>query len=122
YTVTQLHSYTVTQLHSYTVTQQIRIFMRLVVIFKDKPEMMAHRDENESLHFAYLEKHYDEIIVGGGLRHEPGGCFVGSLWVLEVESFERANELVINDPYFVPELREYEILVWGKAGSRDVIL
>lgn len=27
-----------------------------------------------------------------------------------------------NDPYFVPDLRRYEVLVWGKAGSREVIL
>ena len=84
--------------------------------------MMAHREKNEARHFAYLDKYYSEIIVGGGLRNEPGGHFVGSLWVLEVESFERATELVINDPYFVPGLREYEIFVWGKAGNRDVVL
>ena len=96
--------------------------MRLVVIIRDKPEMMQHREKYESLHFAYLDKYHTEITIGGGLRNEPGGDFVGSLWILEVDSLERAEELVKNDPYFVPELRDYEILVWGKAGSRDVVL
>lgn len=96
--------------------------MRLVVIYKDKAAMMGHRAKNETAHFAYLEKHSDEIVIGGGLRNEPGGLFVGSLWVLEVASFERAEELVKNDPYYAPDIRSYEILVWGKAGTKDVIL
>ncbi len=96
--------------------------MRLVVIYKDQPEMMAHRTLNEEAHFTYLDQHNDEILIGGGLRNEPGDSFVGSLWVLEVVSFERAEELVQNDPYYAPDLRHYEILVWGKAGNREVIL
>lgn len=96
--------------------------MRLIVSFRDKPEMMVHREKHESEHFKYLETHRDEILIGGGLRNEPGGDFVGSLWVLDVESFDRADEFVRNDPYFVPELRTYEVLVWGKAGNHKVIL
>ena len=96
--------------------------MRLVVIFNDKPGMMEHRALNEKAHFGYLDQHCSEILVGGGLRNEPGASFVGGLWVLEVESFERAEELVQNDPYYVSNLRSYEILVWGKAGNREVVL
>lgn len=96
--------------------------MRLVVIYKDKPEMMDHRRQYESAHFEYLDANCNEILIGGGLRNRPGSNFVGSLWVLEVDSFERADELVRNDPYFAPELRQYEILVWGKAGTKDVVL
>jgi len=96
--------------------------MRLVVVYKDQPEMMAHRALNEAAHFAYLDKHNDEIMIGGGLRNEPGADFVGSLWILEVTSFERAEKLVQDDPYYVPGLRNYEILVWGKAGNREVVL
>ena len=96
--------------------------MRLVVIFEDKPQMMEHRAKNEDRHFAYIEKHHQEILVGGGLRTEQNGAFVGSLWILEVDSYQRAEELVVNDPYFNAELREYKILVWGKAGNREVVL
>ena len=96
--------------------------MRLVVYFKDGPEMMAHRAKNEQYHLDYLENHQDEILIAGGLRPEPGGKFVGGLWVMEVESFERAEEIIKNDPYYAPELRSYELLVWGKAHDRDVVL
>ena len=84
--------------------------------------MMAHRAKHEQDHLDYLEAHQNEIPIAGGLRPEPGGEFVGGLWVLEVDSFERAEEIIKNDPYYAPELRSYEILVWGKAHERDVLL
>ena len=96
--------------------------MRLIAYFKDEPDMMTHRAKHQQDHLDYLEEHQDEIPIAGGLRPEPGGKFVGGLWVMEVESFERAEEIIKNDPYYAPELRSYEILVWGKAHERDAVL
>ncbi len=96
--------------------------MRLVAIFEDKPEMMEHRAKNENSHLAYLKANQTEIPIAGGLRPEPGGKFVGGMWVMEVESFERAEEIVKNDPYYAPNLRSYKLLVWGKAFDEDVLL
>lgn len=96
--------------------------MRLVAYFDDKAGMMEHRQKNESLHFAYLRENKAEIVIAGGLRPEPDGKFVGGLWIMEVESFERAEELIKNDPYYAPELRSYKLLVWGKAIDEPVIL
>jgi hypothetical protein len=89
----------------------------LVVIFEDKPEMLAVRRQREQAHLEYLREHESEIVIAGGLREEPGGTFVGGLWVLEVDSRARAIELIENDPYFVPEHRQYKLRVWGKAFS-----
>ncbi len=96
--------------------------MRLIAYFKDAPAMMAHRGKHEQDHLAYLDMHRDEILIAGGLRPEPGGKFVGGLWVMEVESFQRAEEIIRNDPYYAPELRTFDLLVWGKAFERDVVL
>jgi len=96
--------------------------MRIIAYFEDSPKMMAHRARHEPHHLAYLAEHRDEIVIAGGLRPEPGGVFVGGLWVLEVASFKRAEELVQNDPYYAPDLRTYKLLVWGKAHAGDVIL
>ena len=96
--------------------------MRLIVYFEDKPEMMAHRAKNENAHLEYFQANQSEIPIAGGLRPEPDGKFVGGLWVMEVESFERAEEIVKNDPYYVPNLRDYKLLVWGKAFDEDVTL
>jgi uncharacterized protein len=89
--------------------------MRWIALFDDKPGMLAVRQEREPLHLAYLRAHEAEILIAGGLREAPGAGFVGGLWVLEVESRERAVELVEKDPYFVPEHRSYRLLTWGKA-------
>lgn len=96
--------------------------MRIACIFSDKPEMNNHRKLFGSDHLQYLSDHETEILIGGGLRNEPDGNYVGGMWILEVDSFERAKELVENDPYFVPELRSYELKIWGKAFDKPVVL
>ncbi|MBL0403446.1 hypothetical protein JKG68_05660 [Microvirga aerilata] len=46
---------------------------------------------------------------------DPGGSFVGALWVLETESREEAVRLIEEDPYFQTGFRRYRLFVWGKA-------
>lgn len=96
--------------------------MRLVAYFEESSEMMSHRRKYEADHLEYLKQNQSEIPIAGGLRPEPGGRFVGGLWVMEVESFERAEELIKNDPYYAPDLRTYKLLVWGKAHEGEVTL
>jgi uncharacterized protein len=97
--------------------------MRWAVIFEDAPEMLAIRKEREAQHLAYLQQHEDEILIAGGLRDEPGGAFVGGLWVMEVGSKERAVQLIEADPYFAPNCRSYKLRMWGKAlADKRVVL
>lgn len=96
--------------------------MRLICFFEDTPEMLERRRTLEPRHLEYLALHESEILLGGGLRERPGHDYVGGLWVLEVESFERARYLVENDPYYSPAHRKYRLLVWGKAFDKPVIL
>lgn len=89
--------------------------MRLVAIFEDSPQMADVRRRLEPAHLQFLEANHAEIPMAGGLRNEAGGAYVGGLWVFEVESRERAIELIELDPYFVACPREYRLLAWGKA-------
>ena len=89
--------------------------MRWVVIFEEGPEMVAVRQALGHAHLAFLERHRAEIPMAGGLRNEPGGPFVGGLWVFEVASRQRAVELIESDPYFKSNPRSYRLLSWGKA-------
>ncbi len=89
--------------------------MRLIVIFEDEPPMAEVRARLEPAHLAFLEAHRDEIKQAGGLRNEPGGAYVGGLWVFEVASKARAIELIEADPYYHAHRRPYRLLVWGKA-------
>lgn len=89
--------------------------MRWIAIFEDTPKMLEVRKEREHLHLEYLRRHIKEIPLAGGCRPAPGEPPVGGLWVLEVESKERAVELIENDPYFTAHGRKYRLLTWGKA-------
>ena len=96
--------------------------MRLIEYFEDKPGMMEHRAKHEPAHLNYLKENQSEIPIAGGLRPQPDGTFVGALWVMEVVSFARAEELIKNDPYYAKELRSYKELVRGKAHDGPVVL
>lgn len=88
--------------------------MRWIVLFEDTPEMMEHRTQNRPRHVAYVNENKSEIVIGGGLKEEPEGIFVGGMWILDVSSRERAIELIENDPYYNPAYRKYKLLLWGK--------
>jgi uncharacterized protein len=93
--------------------------MRIVAIFDDTPAMADIRRRLEPEHLAYLRANLAEIRLGGGLRESDVPVFVGGLWILEVESRERAVQLIEDDPYFLAEPRPYRLLLWGKP-LRDV--
>lgn len=96
--------------------------MRIACIFSDKPEMLEHRKQFGEDHLAYLEANADEILIAGGFREAPDSDFIGGMWILEVDTFERAKVLVEHDPYYVPALRSYQLRVWGKALDTKVVL
>jgi uncharacterized protein len=97
--------------------------MRFAALFEDTPGMAEVRARLEPAHLAFLEAHRAEIKQAGGLRHEPGGAYVGGLWVFEVASRERAIALIEADPYQQAHPRPYRLLVWGKALPQyDVVM
>jgi uncharacterized protein YciI len=90
--------------------------MRWVAIFDDTPGADAVRTRHADEHFEYLGRHRDKIVIGGGLRSQPGARYCGGLWVLDVEGQDEAVALCEGDPYFVHGLRAgYRLYVWGKA-------
>lgn len=89
--------------------------MRFVVIFEEGAEMITVREAHEPVHFAFLEQWREEIRMGGGLRNQHGGAYVGGLWVFELTSRERAVALIEQDPYYRANPRKYRLLAWGKA-------
>jgi uncharacterized protein YciI len=89
--------------------------MRFVVIFEEGSEMIPVREAHEQAHLSFLEANRTEIPMAGGLRNEHGGPYVGGLWVLEVQSRQRAVQLIESDPFFIVNPRKYRLLAWGKA-------
>lgn len=89
--------------------------MRYIGILEESPEMVPMSEALEPAYLAFLEEHCAEIPMEGGLRDEHGGPYVGGLWVFEVTSRQRAEELIEADPYFQANPRTYRLLAWGKA-------
>jgi uncharacterized protein YciI len=96
--------------------------MRYVDLFEDDAPMAEVRARLEPAHLAFLEQHRAEIRMAGGLRNVPGGTYVGGLWVFEVATRERAEQLIAADPYQEPHPRRYRLLVWGKALPQHEVL
>ncbi|CZF86244.1 YciI family protein [Grimontia marina] len=96
--------------------------MRVVAVFTDTPEMLEYRKQHGQAHLDFLRANQSEILVGGGLRDEEGGVYVGGLWIMEVASLARAKAIIEQDPYYVPEFRSYQLKVWGKAFDEYVII
>ena len=89
--------------------------MRWVVLFHDTAEMLAVRAKQElrDAHVAYVKAH-PELLIGGGLKPEPDAPFCGALWVVETETKAEGEQLILGDPFYVPEFRRFEIFTWGK--------
>lgn len=89
---------------------------RWIAYFEDDADMQWVRAKHGQEHFDYLARHVDKIKIGGGLRNESDGPWVGGLWVLEVADRDEAAHLCEHDPYFKLGLRKsYRLMLWGKA-------
>jgi len=64
-------------------------------------------------HVAYARAH-PKLLIGGGLKPDLDQGFCGALWVVEAKSREDVETLILNDPFYVPDFRSYEIFTWGK--------
>ena len=90
--------------------------MRWVAVFEDDASRADVRRDHEQAHLDYLATHADRIVIGGGLRPEPGAWYCGGLWVMEVADRAEAVRLVEDDPFFRHGLRaSYRLFTWGKA-------
>ena len=62
--------------------------------------MITAREAHEPAYLAFHEQWREEIRMGGGLRTQHGGTYLGGLWVFELTSRERAVALIEQDPYY----------------------
>ena len=74
--------------------------MQFVVIAKDQPDALERRLATREEHLAKVQKAADngEEIVGAALQDDDGKM-CGSMLLFDVESRERVEELIANDPY-----------------------
>lgn len=95
---------------------------RWAVTFSDKPEMAALRAARGAAHLDFLRARRDRILIAGALRDEPGGAFVGGLWIVEAQSRDEIMAMLAEDPFYDPALRTVTIAHWGRAFPEPVTL
>ena len=75
-------------------------------------EIRANRERRDA-HVAFAKAH-PELLIGGGLKPDVGDEFCGALWIVEAESRADVEALIRADPFYVKDLRNFEIYTWGK--------
>lgn len=88
---------------------------RWVCIFEDSPEMLRIREKRRALHHDFLRRNASRIQRAGALCPRPDAAPTGALWVLDVESWSEAVELIEQDPYFDRRYRQYVLYEWKWA-------
>lgn len=73
--------------------------MKYFVYRIDKPDSGALRAETRPAHLEYAKAVRDKIIFAGPTLSEDGSKMTASVWVLEADSFEEADEITRQDPF-----------------------
>jgi uncharacterized protein YciI len=72
----------------------------------DKPHSEALRTKTRPAHLEYSETIKDKLIFAGPTLSEDGSKMTASVWVIDADSFEEAEEITAQDPYEKADLFE----------------
>lgn len=72
--------------------------MLFIIYQEDGPESAALRAEHRPVHFAYLEKHKDILVLGGAMLGDDGETRTGSVLIINVPSRAEADRFSENEP------------------------
>jgi len=66
---------------------------------EDRPDGLETREATRDAHLAYLEKHKDKLVLGGGLLSEDGKTRLGSVFILNVPDRKAAEAFSTEEPF-----------------------
>ena len=66
------------------------------------PSMQTKRIQQLSAHLAWVEEHMANIRVAGPLKDDS--LIIGSLYVLEADTIEQAEQILHRDPYYLADI------------------
>ena len=72
--------------------------MFFVVMCFDRPGSSQVRADNIPAHLRYLEQQGPKVHTGGPLKHPDTGALLGSLYIIDVESYEAARRFIEDEP------------------------
>ncbi len=88
--------------------------MLVALIARDKPGALDTRKANREAHLAYIES--TGVVAQAGPLLNDAGEMCGSLVILDVATFEDAQQWANGDPYAKAELfSAVELIEWKKV-------
>jgi len=66
---------------------------------EDRSDGLAIREATREAHLAYLERHKDKLVLGGGLLSEDGKTRLGSVFILNVPDRRAAEAFSADEPF-----------------------
>jgi len=66
---------------------------------EDRPDGLAVREATRDAHLAYLERHKDKVVLGGGLLTEDGQTRLGSVFIINVPNRKAAEAFSAEEPF-----------------------
>jgi len=73
--------------------------MLYILYNEDRPDGLAIREGTREAHLAYLERHKDKLVLGGGLLSEDGKTRLGSVFILNVADRKAAEAFSTEEPF-----------------------
>ena len=73
--------------------------MLYILYNEDRPDGQAIRAATREEHFAYLQRHKDKLVLGGGLLAEDGQTRLGSVFIVNVPNRKAAEAFSADEPF-----------------------
>jgi uncharacterized protein YciI len=73
--------------------------MLYIIYQEDRPDAQAIRAATREAHLAYLERHKDILLLGGGLLAEDGVTRTGSVLIINVPDRRAAEAFSASEPF-----------------------
>lgn len=73
--------------------------MLYILYNEDRPDGLAIREATREAHLAYLERHKDKVVLGGGLLSEDGKTRLGSVFIINVPDRKAAEAFSADEPF-----------------------
>ena len=80
--------------------------MKYFVYRIDKPDSEVLRTKTRPAHLEYAEKIRNKLVFAGPTLSEDGSKMTASVWIIEAESFDEAEEITSQDPFEKADLFE----------------
>ena len=73
--------------------------MLYILYNEDRPDGLSIREATRETHLAYLERHKDKLVLGGGLLSEDGQTRLGSVFIINVPDRKAAEAFSSEEPF-----------------------